>query len=95
MFEVLPFELPSRYEKYLTIERLLNEAKKDQTAIEYLPDEPSTHVNKSWLLNVLNTLDCNLLPSLMKEVDAKSSHQKKSTKHHALEVDADMMARLS
>jgi hypothetical protein len=75
-FEVIPYALDRKYEKILTIKRLVTIAKGNKVLEKYLPDDADKHVTKEWLVSLINTIDQSLFPKLIQEIDAQNVKSK-------------------
>jgi hypothetical protein len=65
----------------------------NQAAKAYLPDNPANHVNKDYLITVINTLDPQFLPKLITEIEEKKLFKPKHVEEH-FQVDKEMFELL-
>ncbi len=77
LFEVVPVNIESKYKKVLTIERVIAMISEDTFNLQFLPDEPDTHVTQVFLYTVVNTVDPIFFPRAQYEIDSKRDAKKK------------------
>ena len=92
MADICPVNVPFRPQ--FTIERLLTAIKTSPEVLEYLPNDPHTHVNREYLCNIINTLDPVYFRKAIDEVECARGKMV-SAKPKMFSVSQDMLELLS
>lgn len=67
--QIIPYDIDSKYEKILTLSRLVEIAQKDTVMQKFLPKDAEQHVSKVWLVNVMNSLDPGFFDRVTAEIE--------------------------
>ena len=71
VFEVCPINVSTKIQKVLTIDLVCKKIAASPDILQYLPDEPTTHVTKNFLYAIINTLDLIFFPNAEIEIERK------------------------
>lgn len=88
-FEICPINID--YGHILTINFVLKKAANNPMILNYLPDDPATHVTKGFLFTVVNTLDPSFFAGAVQELeDRKLVNDCRKKVEPVIEIDNNM-----
>lgn len=72
------------------MKKLVEIAEKDDVMRLYLPKDAAQHVTKTWLVNVMNSVDPHFFDRIIEEIDAKFVEKNPAQEPKIFNIDPEM-----
>jgi hypothetical protein len=92
---ILPYDVDSRYDKILTVKRLVAICEADPVLKLYLPKDAVKHVSKQWLVDLMHSLDSSIFDRLIEQIESKLGELKPKAVEKVFDIDPDMLDLLT